>query len=122
MSPMSQLDTILSGLAAHPGVDDLLLLGGDGLPIRHMGGEGSRLDVDTVAAMVPGLASAAQAIAHAAERGGFATAVVELEGGVVVVSALSADLLLALFLRTGVGFAPLLRELRSRRAELAELL
>lgn len=117
---MTQLDTALSSLAAHPGVEHLLLLGRDGLLIRQHGADS--VDADVVAAMVPGVASACTALADAAGRGGFSTAVLELEQGVALVCALSADLLLALLLRPGVGFAPLLREVRGQRGQLAELL
>lgn len=116
---MSELERTLSELRAHEGVEHVLVLGRDGLLIQHLG-DGS-LDADTVAAMAPGIATSADAIAEAAGRGSFSTAVLELEQGVAIVLALSADLLLALLLRANVGFAPLLHALRHDRARLAEL-
>ncbi|HEX5727364.1 MAG TPA: roadblock/LC7 domain-containing protein [Longimicrobiaceae bacterium] len=116
---MSDLDAALDALRAHPGVEHVLVAGRDGLLIQHAGGGG--LDADTAAAMVPGVASAAAALGGAAELGEAATVVVQLERGVAVVSVLSAELLLVVLLRGGVGFAPLLAELAARREALAAL-
>ncbi|HET8654242.1 MAG TPA: roadblock/LC7 domain-containing protein, partial [Longimicrobiaceae bacterium] len=65
---MMQLDDALSTLIAHEGVEHVLLLGRDGLLVRHLGAEGE-LDADTVAAMIPSVASACGALARAAGRG-----------------------------------------------------
>lgn len=116
---MPQLETALASLAAHPGVEHVLVLGRDGLLITHQGGDG--LDAETVSAMVPGVASAASALGQAAGHGAAATVVARLETGVAVVSVLSTDVLLAVLLRGDTGFAPLLRELSQRRGELAGL-
>lgn len=118
---MSELEDALSRLHQHEGVRHTLLLGRDGLLVRHLGGE-SAIDVETVAAMVPALATSCAAVGKATELGDFATAVVELAGGVAIVIALPGDLLLALILDPSVGFAPLLHEARSERDALAELL
>lgn len=118
---MSALDQALARLQAHDGVEHLLLLGRDGLLIRHLG-VGSAADAETVAAMVPGLVSAGAQLGRAAGQGDLATAVLEFAGGVAIVVALSRDLLIALTLRPGIGFAPLLREVRGERDRLASLL
>jgi predicted regulator of Ras-like GTPase activity (Roadblock/LC7/MglB family) len=116
---MPPLETALASLGAHPGVEHVLVLGRDGLLIQHAGGAG--LDAETVSAMAPGVAAAASALGRAAGLGDAATVAVQLEGGVALVAGLSSDLLLAVLLRGGVGFAPLLRELAERRGELAGL-
>jgi predicted regulator of Ras-like GTPase activity (Roadblock/LC7/MglB family) len=116
---MPPLETALAVLGAHPGVEHVLVLGRDGLLIQHAGGAG--LDAETVSAMAPGVASAAGDLGRAAGLGGAQTVAVKLDDGVALVASLSADLLLAVLLRDGVGFAPLLRELSERRAELAGL-
>lgn len=116
---MSELDTALEGLLSHPGVEHVLLLGRDGLLIQHAGA--GALDADTVSAMVPGLATTGAALGEAAGLGGADTVVVRMEGGVAVVAVLSAEVLLAVLLRGGVGFAPLLADLAGRRAALAAL-
>lgn len=116
---MSDLDQALDAFLEHDGVRHVLILGRDGLLIQHRGTES--LDGDTVSAMLPGLASACEGVGGAAEMGGFRTAAVEMQGGVAVVASLSEDLLLALLLRPNHGFAPLLREIASRRGNLAAL-
>jgi predicted regulator of Ras-like GTPase activity (Roadblock/LC7/MglB family) len=117
---MSELDTALAELRAHPGVDHLILLGRDGLVIQHLGsGEG---DEETVAARVPGIVVAARGLGAAASRGSFITAVLEYDSGVAIIVALPGDLLLAALVRRDVGFAPLLRQLRRQRDRLGQLL
>jgi hypothetical protein len=49
------------------------------------------------------------------------TAVLELDDGVAIVTTLSPEMLLAILVRSGVGFTSLLRELRRERGRLAEL-
>ena len=116
---MPQLDTALASLAAHPGVEHVLVLGRDGLLIAHTGPGG--LDAETVSAMVPGVASAATELGRAAGHGAATTIVARLDDGVALVSVLSDEVLLAVLLRGDVGFAPLLRDLTQRRDELAGL-
>lgn len=118
---MIQLDEVLSRLRSHEGVEQVLLVGSDGLLVRHLG-QGGGADPETLAAMVPGLATASSTLGRAVGRGTFSTAVVELSEGVIIVVALSPDLLAAAVVRPGVGFAPLLRELRGERSRLAALL
>lgn len=114
-----QLETALASLRGHAGVEHVLLLGRDGLLIQHYGA--GELDAETVSAMVPGVANAATALGRAAGTGDAATLALRTERGVAVVSVLSDEVLLAVLLQGGVGFAPLLRELAARRDELAGL-
>lgn len=116
---MSELDQALDAIRGHAGVEHVLVLGRDGLLIQHAGPSG--LDADTVSAMVPGLASAAALLGGAAGAGRAETVVARLESGVAVVSVLSDEVLLAVLLRPGVGFAGLLAELAGRRDALAAL-
>lgn len=116
---MSSIETALQSLRGHPGVEEVLVLGRDGLLIQHTGD--GRIDAETVSAMVPGLVQAASALGGAAGKGAAATVVLRLERGVALVEALSADLLLAVVVADGMGFAPLLREIHARRDALASL-
>jgi len=116
---MSELDQALDRIRQHPGVEHVLVLGRDGLLIQHAGS--GDLDAETVSAMVPGVAGAAAALGGAAGAGAAQTVVVRLERGVAVVQGLSDEVLLAVLLRGGTGFAPLLDELASGRERLATL-
>jgi predicted regulator of Ras-like GTPase activity (Roadblock/LC7/MglB family) len=118
---MASLEEALAGLRAQDGVRHLLLLGHDGLLIRHLGERGD-VDEETVAAMAPGVAAACRSLAHASGAGDFASAVLEFGAGVGILVVLSPELLLLLLLRPGVGFAPLLRQVRQQRGLLAGLL
>jgi predicted regulator of Ras-like GTPase activity (Roadblock/LC7/MglB family) len=117
---MTELDQALAELRNHEGVEHVLVLGRDGLLVQHLGD--STLDVETVTAMVPAVASSSDSFGIAAGRGESATAVLELADGVAIIASLSSDLLLAALLRADVGFAPLLHTLRQERARLAALL
>ncbi len=116
---MSELDTALDAILAHDGVEHVLVLGRDGLLIQRAGH--GALDAETVSAMVPGIASSASALGDAAGAGPADTVVLRMERGVAVVSVLSAEILLAVLMRPGLGFAPLLRHLADGRERLAGL-
>lgn len=116
---MSELDEALHALRAHPGVEHVLVLGRDGLLIQHSGDPS--LDAETVSAMVPGVAQSARALGEATGAGAASTVVARMAAGVALVSVLSDEILLAVLLRDGVGFAPLLREMGARRDALARL-
>ena len=116
---MSELDDALHALRAPPGVEHVLVLGRDGLLIQHSGD--APLDADTVSAMVPGVAQSARALGEATGAGAATVMVARMERGVAVVAVLSDEILLAVLLRDGVGFAPLLHEVGTRREALARL-
>jgi predicted regulator of Ras-like GTPase activity (Roadblock/LC7/MglB family) len=117
---MTQLDDALLDLKAHDGVEHVLLVGTDGLLVRHVGG-GDGPDPERIAAMLPGLTTAAGAFARAVAGGDSSTTVLEMDQEVAIVVPLSPELLLAVLLRGGVGFRPLLRDLRRERGRLAGL-
>ncbi|MGH7457970.1 MAG: roadblock/LC7 domain-containing protein [Longimicrobiaceae bacterium] len=114
---MSELDRFLDQTREHQGVEHVFLLGADGLLVRYAGD--GEVDAETVAAMVPGVANGAAELARSAGWNGFSSAVMELGEGVGVVVRLSDDLLMAVLLRAGVGFAPLLHDLRANRERIA---
>jgi predicted regulator of Ras-like GTPase activity (Roadblock/LC7/MglB family) len=116
---MTELDQALRDMRRYEGVEHVLMLGRDGLLVQHLGDE--TLDVETATAMVPGIASACASLGLAAGNGEFSTAVIEFDEGVGIVVPLSNELLLLVLLRSGVGFAPLLHELRRQRDHLSAL-
>lgn len=118
---MIQLDQLLDAILRHPGVEHVSILGADGLPVRTRG-EPPGLAVDALAALAPDVAAAAATLGSAAHRGGFVTAALEFTAGVVILAPLSSDLIFAVVLRPGVGFAELLAELHIQRDRIAPLL
>lgn len=116
---MSDLDAALDLIRSHEGVLHVLVLGRDGLLIQHAGSAG--LDAETVSAMVPGIASASQGLGAAAGAGAARMMVVRMDAGVAVISVLSPEILLAVLLGPGVGFAPLLHHLGEQQDRLASL-
>jgi predicted regulator of Ras-like GTPase activity (Roadblock/LC7/MglB family) len=117
---MSELDDLLATFSGHQGVEQLVLLGRDGLVVKHLGGTYS--DVEALAARIPGLATASEAVGTAGALDNFRTAVLEFDAGVAIVVTLSMELLLVAVVSSGVGFAPLLRDLRVKRDRLIQLL
>jgi predicted regulator of Ras-like GTPase activity (Roadblock/LC7/MglB family) len=117
---MSELDDLLTNFREHQGVEQLVLLGRDGLVVKHIGG--SYGEVESLAARIPGLASASEALGTAGGLDHFRTAVLEFDAGVAIVVTLSLELLLVAVVNPGVGFAPLLRDLRAKRDRLIQLL
>jgi predicted regulator of Ras-like GTPase activity (Roadblock/LC7/MglB family) len=116
---MTELDTVISDLRGHRGVEHVLLVGRDGLLVHRSGDDG--LDAETVAALSPGLAAACASVADASEGGEFRTAVLEWEHGVGILAAVSDELLLVVIVGPDVGFAPLLRTIRAERSRIAGL-
>ena len=117
---MTQLDEVLGALASQEGAEHLILVGRDGLLIHQYGA--AAVPMEATAAMIAGLQEAGAAVGRASGRGELATAVIEYESGVVIVSAVSADVALAVLVRAGVAFGPLLRAIRREREALARLL
>lgn len=113
------LEGALRELQSYEGVQDVLILGRDGLLIRHLGH--AELDNETAAAMIPEIASTCAALGSASGRGDLRTAVVEYTRGVAIILTIPDDLLLAVLVAQGVGFAGLLAELRRRREYFAEI-
>lgn len=116
----TELDRLMQRLADHPGVEQLVLLGADGLTIEQTPRDAP--GAETVAARAPGLAAAAAALGRAVGAGDFATAALEFGNGVAIIAQLPEELLLAAVLRPEVGFATFLREVRRERDRLVELL
>jgi predicted regulator of Ras-like GTPase activity (Roadblock/LC7/MglB family) len=116
----TSLDEALARLREHEGVEHLILLGRDGLVVRHSGT--GPIEEETIAARVPALAAACERLAGPLGHDDFRTAVLEFGQGVAIVVSISPDLLLAVLVEAGAGFAPLLRELRRERSRLAELI
>jgi predicted regulator of Ras-like GTPase activity (Roadblock/LC7/MglB family) len=116
---MPTLRDLVRAIADREGVDGVVVLGRDGLLIEAQ--TARDLDGEQLAAHVPALAAAADALGDTAGRGALISAIVELERGLCVVSTLSADALLFVALKQDADAAPLLLDLRRHRANIASI-
>lgn len=117
---MATIRDVVRALAQREGVDAVIVLGRDGLTIDASTKDG--VDPDGLAALVPSVVAACARLGNAASRGDFGMGAVEYAGGLAVVCTLSADALLAVFVRPNVNVGSLLYELHRHRSAIASLL
>jgi predicted regulator of Ras-like GTPase activity (Roadblock/LC7/MglB family) len=117
---MTELGEVVQSLAARDGVEAVLLLSSDGLPIEHAAR--GAFDSETVAALAATAVKHAELLAQGAARGQLATAVLELDGGLLVLARASAGDWLAILASADADIGPLLYDLRQHRSALAPLL
>lgn len=117
---MPTIRDVVEALSGREGVDAVLVLGRDGLPIDAKAGDG--LDTDGLAALVPSVVAACNRLGSAAHRGTFGSGVVEYASGMAVVTSITPDALLAIFVKSGTNVGSLLYELRRHRGSIAGLL
>ena len=116
---MPTIHDLVRALAQREGVEAVVILGRDGLLIdTRTNGD---LDGEHLAALAPGLASAANAVGHAANQGSFVTSVTEFESGHAILSAVSPEALLLLIVHPSAHLGALLYDLRRHRANIASL-
>lgn len=115
---MTSIQDLVRALRARDGVDAVVLLGRDGLVIDAQ--SSSTADPERLAALVPLVVGAAEELGIQAARGGVATAILEFERGVAIISPLGTDAVL-LVLTTLQETGALLYELRRNRSRLATL-
>ncbi len=117
---MPTIRDVVQALARREGVDAVIILGSDGLPIDSYTTDG--LDPEVVAAHLPAVLQACDELGQNAQRGALAAGVLEYAGGFAVVSNLSSDAKLLVLLQPRANLGPLLYDLRRHRAEIAGLL
>jgi predicted regulator of Ras-like GTPase activity (Roadblock/LC7/MglB family) len=110
---MPTIRDVVQALARREGVDAVIILGNDGLPIDSQVFAG--LDSDTVAAHLPAVLQACEELGRNARRGEYAD-------GFAVVANLSHDAKLLVLLRPRANLGPLLYDLSRHRAQIAGLL
>jgi predicted regulator of Ras-like GTPase activity (Roadblock/LC7/MglB family) len=120
LDPVMPLSEVVQRLAARDGVEAVLLLSGDGLPIEHA--SRSAVDAETVAALAATLARHAGRLGEGAGLGDVATGVLEFGGGLIILARAGADDWLAVLARSEADIGPLLYDLRQHRTALATLL
>ena len=117
---MSGLGEVVQRLGARDGVRGVLLLSGDGLPIEHAAG--GTFEPETVAALAATLAQYAGRLGTGASLGELSTAVLEFEGGLLLVARVGTGDWLAILAASQADIGPLLFDLRQHRPALAALL
>jgi len=117
---MIELGAVVQSLARRPGVEAVLLLSGDGLPIDHAARAG--FDSETVAALAATLAQHAARLGEGAGRGELGTAVLEFAAGLLLLARAGASDWLAILASADADIGPLLFDLRQHRPALATLL
>jgi predicted regulator of Ras-like GTPase activity (Roadblock/LC7/MglB family) len=117
---MAGLAEVVRGLGARNGVEAVLVLSADGLPIEHT----SRVpfEPEAVAALTATLVQYATRLGLGAGRGAPRTAVIEFERGLLIVAQLGSGDSLAILAATDADVGDLLYDLREHRPALAELL
>jgi predicted regulator of Ras-like GTPase activity (Roadblock/LC7/MglB family) len=119
MNCMATIRDLVGAIRKREGVEAVVVLGRDGLVIDSQTSD--ELTPDDLAAHVPSVLTAADELGGAAERGALATAVLEYERGLAIVSVLSGDALLLVLARPNPNLGQLLFELRRNREHIAAL-
>lgn len=117
---MPTIRELVQAIARRSGVDAVLVVGPDGLPIDSVSGDG--VDPDSVAALLPAVIRGMSDLGVAGGRGGFATGVLEFDAGLAVVAVLHADAMLVVLVRRDTNVGSLLFDLRRHRSAIAGLL
>ena len=117
---MPTIRDVVQALGEREGVEAVILLGRDGLPIDSHTANG--LDTDGLAALVPSLVAACEQLGDAADRGGFGTGLVEYAHGMALITELTDDTLLAVLFAPDTNVGHHLFELRRHREAIAALL
>ena len=117
---MTELGEVVQSLAARDGVQAVLLLSADGLPIQHAAH--GPFDSETVAALAATLARQAALLGQGAGRGDLATAVLEYGDGLLILARAGTGDWLALLAAADADIGPLLYDLRQHRSALVPLL
>src|SRR5213078_494307 len=112
---MATIRDVVEALARRGGVDAVVVVGRDGLPIDARAAE-------DLAALLPSVINGLAQLGHAGGRGEFGTGVLEFGSGLAVVSVLNADALLVVLVRPSTNVGALLYDLRRHRSAIAGLL
>ena len=117
---MASLNEVVRNLAERTGVQSVLVLSGDGLPIEQAS-RGS-FDAESLAALTATLVQHAGRLGTGSAQGALKTAVLEFERGLLVVAPVGAGDCLAIVAAPDADIGPLLYDLRQHRPALAALL
>ena len=114
---MASIGDVVEALGRRDGVEAVIILGNDGLPIASHVANGG--DPDVLAALIPNVVTASQQLGQLAGRGDLTMGVLEFAAGYAVVVHLSAEAILMMLVRSRTNIGPLLFDLTRHRAEIA---
>ena len=117
---MAGLGEVVRRLADRDGVEVVLVLSGDGLPIEQASHQ--PFEAEPLAALTATLAQYANRLGLGAGRGALRTAVLDYEQGLLVVAQVGAGDCLAILTKPDANVGELLYDLRQHRPALAALL
>ena len=117
---MATIRDVVEALSRRPGVEAVVVVGRDGLPIDSHTENG--VDAENLAALLPAAIRGMTELGQAGGRGEFGTGVLEFGSGLAVVSVLNADALLIVLVRAATNVGGLLYDLRQHRSAIAGLL
>ncbi len=116
---MTTIRDLVGALRGRDGVDAAIVLGRDGLVID--GQSVPNIDVESLAALVPSVVSAADDFGRDSAHGNVMTVILEYARGLAIVSVLSAEAVLLVLARADANVGSLLFELRRNRQHISSL-
>ena len=117
---MAKIRDVVEALGRHEGVEAVIILGNDGLPIDSRTPPGT--DPEALAALIPSVLRACDQLGAGAAGGGLEMGVLEYGAGAAVVANLSANAKLLVLAGPRANIGPLLYDLKRYRAGIAGLL
>jgi predicted regulator of Ras-like GTPase activity (Roadblock/LC7/MglB family) len=116
---MPAIRDVVQALQRRPGVEAVVVVGRDGLPIDS---SGAAVDAESLAALLPGVLRGADELGAAGARGDFSLGVLEFGAGLAVVSTLNAEASLVVLVRPATNVGGLLFDIQRHRSAIADLL
>lgn len=117
---MATIRDVVEALGRREGVEAVIILGNDGLPIDSRMPPG--VDPDALAAFIPSVLRACDQFGTSAAGSALEMGVLEYAQGAAVVANLSDDAKLLVLARPNASIGPMLYDLKRFRAEIAGLL
>src|SRR5438270_13006651 len=114
---MATIREVVEALSRRPGVDAVVVVGRDGLPIDSRTANG--VDAETVAALLPAVINGMMQLGQAGGRGDFGAGVLEFGAGLALVAALNVDALLVVLVQPPTHGGAVLAHLRRHRPAVA---
>jgi predicted regulator of Ras-like GTPase activity (Roadblock/LC7/MglB family) len=117
---MTSIHDVVAALHRHSGVEAVVVVGRDGLPIDSAIRDG--VDPEGVAALLPTVLRGADELGVAGGRGPFAAGVLEFGQGLLVVAVLNPEAWLVVLVQPATNVGELLFDVRRHRSAIAGLL